>query len=309
MSEFKEDGKARERARAWVIALVTTFAAGGILYRVLMFHQPLGHTALMFIGLPAVLAILLAVAAPAKTVTGGIVLGITLVLLILAPLLGEGYLCILIAAPLFYAVGIGVGLAWDATRKWRRDGRPTTLKCVAVLLLPMCLEGVFPQTTFDRRQTVEVTQVVDAPADAVETALAKSPRVGTVLPAYLRIGFPRPLEARGEGLQVGDLRTIHFSGAEGDPPGDLVSRVTVRGPGYIRVDTVSDGSKLTQWIRWDSSEVMWKAIGAGHTAVTWRIRFERQLDPAWYFVPWERVAVHEAAKYMIEANATPARGE
>jgi hypothetical protein len=39
--------------------------------------------------------------------------------------------------------------------------------------------------------------------------------------------------------------------------------------------------------------------------VTWTIHFNRQLDPAWYFVPWERAAVHEAARYLILANATP----
>jgi hypothetical protein len=40
--------------------------------------------------------------------------------------------------------------------------------------------------------------------------------------------------------------------------------------------------------------------------VTWTVRFERQLDPAWYFTPMERAAVHEAAKFLIAANATPA---
>jgi hypothetical protein len=59
---------------------------------------------------------------------------------------------------------------------------------------------------------------------------------------------------------------------------------------------------------WNSSEIEWKQIDASHTAVTWRIHFERQLDPAWYFAPMERAAVREAANYLIEANATP-RGE
>ena len=44
---------------------------------------------------------------------------------------------------------------------------------------------------------------------------------------------------------------------------------------------------------------------AQHTSVSWRIRFERRLDPAWYFTSWERVAVRQAAEYMIQANATP----
>ena len=186
-------------------------------------------------------------------------------------------------------------------------GRGTTLSCVAVVLLPMCLEGVVPGMSFDRAERVEATRVVDAPADAVEAALGRSPRIGTVLPRFLRIGFPRPLEASGDGLEIGDLRRIHFSGAEGDPPGNLVMKVVERKAGYARFATVSDGSKLTQWVRWDGSEVEWRAIDSGHTAVTWTIHFERQLDPAWYFAPWERAAVREAATYLIEANATPVR--
>jgi hypothetical protein len=253
------------------------------------------------VGIPAVLAILLALAPKARTVTGGIVRGITLALLIVAPLLGEGYLCILIASPLFYLVGIVVGLAVD----YVRAKRIATLSCVALMLLPLCLEGVIPSLTWTRRQSVEVSGVVDGSAAAVKNALATAPNVQTTLPACLRIGFPRPLAAHGDGLSLGDTRTIHFAGAEGDPPGDLVMRVTESRPGYVRFETVSDGSKLTQWLRWDTSEVWWQPVDTQHTKVAWRIQFERQLDPAWYFVPWERAAVYEAASFLIRANASP----
>ena len=40
-------------------------------------------------------------------------------LLIVAPLLGEGYLCIIVASPLFYLVGIIVGRITDHQRKKR----------------------------------------------------------------------------------------------------------------------------------------------------------------------------------------------
>lgn len=102
------------------------------------------------------------------------------------------------------------------------------------------------------------------------------------------------------------MRTIHFSGAEGDPEGDQVVRVAEREPGFVRFETVSDSSKLTQWVRWEASDVQWRAVDATHTQVTWRIYFARQLDPAWYFTPWERLAVRQAAAYLIAANATPA---
>jgi hypothetical protein len=304
LTETNERSTKISSAQWGVIALVIAFTCGALLYRYLR-HEQLGHSAAMFLGIPAILAIVLALTPKAKSVTGGILKGITLALLIVAPLLGEGYLCILIASPLFYVVGIVIGLIVDSMRR----KRAATLSCVALVLTPMCLEGVIPQLTWNRVQVVEVSRMVQAPASAVEAALSKSPHLETALPSYLRVGFPRPLEADGTGLTLGSTRRIHFAGAEGDPPGDLVMRVGERGSGFVRFETVSDDSKLTQWIRWNSSEVRWFAVDPTHTEVVWRIRFERQLDPAWYFIPWERAAVREAADYLIAANATPEVGK
>jgi hypothetical protein len=302
MAETEETPRKITQAQWAIVALTVALTAGALLYRVLL-HQHLGQTAAMFLGIPAVLAILLAFTPKAKSLTGGILKGITLFLLIIAPLLGEGYLCILIASPLFYVVGIVVGLIADH----RRNKRAATLSCVALLALPMCLEGIVPELTFHRAQTVQSTRVLEATPEQVEAALSHSPNLNTPLPLLLRIGFPRPLGAYGDGLEVGATRTIHFAGAEGDPPGDLISRVTERRPAFARVETVSDSTKLTQWLRWQSSEVEWHAVDARHTAVTWCVQFDRQLDPAWYFAPWERAAVHEAADYLIDSNATPQR--
>lgn len=196
-----------------LVALIVAFTIGAVLYRVLM-HHALGRSAAMFLGIPTVLAILLALTPKAKTVTGGILKGITLALLIVAPLLGEGYLCILVASPLFYLVGIIIGAVVDRTR----HDRSVTLSCVAFVLLPLSFEGVIPALSFNRSQSVEVSRIVDASADAVEHQLALSPDIKTGLPRTLRVGFLRPLKASGEGLEIGAMRMIHFAGAEGDPP-------------------------------------------------------------------------------------------
>jgi hypothetical protein len=299
MMEIEESDKIGP-AQWTVIAVAVAFAAGSFLYRYLMPHHRWQSSA-MFIGLPTVLAVLLALTPKAKTVTGGIMKGITLFLLIVAPLLGEGWLCILMASPLFYLVGAIVGKVAD----WDGKKRGTRLSCLLLVLLPLSLEGVVPQLTMKRSQTVRVTETVNASVDAVERSLAESPRVTEHVPDWISKGFPQPLAAWGSGLEVGDRRTIHFAGAEGDPPGDVVMRVAEHQRGYVRFETVSDSSKLTQWVRWTCGEVNWKAIDAQHTSVTWTIHFNRQLDPAWYFVPWERAAVHEAARYLILANATP----
>lgn len=267
-------------------------------------HMKFGHTSLMFIGIPAVLAVLLAMTPMTKSATGGILKGMTLVMLIMAPIMGEGAVCILMAAPLFYLVGIVVGLVVD----WQRKKRTVTLSCCALVLLPMSLEGVVPQLTFGRIQTVSVTRVVSGTPEAVAAALARSPRVTTPLTGvFPKIGFPRPLEAHGEGLEIGATRTIHFAGVEDAPPGDVVMRVAESRLGFARFDAISDSTKLGKWLHWDNSEVTWNAVDATHTEVTWRVQFERELDPAWYFTPLERLAVQDAAAFLIEANATPVR--
>jgi hypothetical protein len=259
--------------------------------------------------LPAVVAILLALAPKAKSATGGIMRGITLALLIVAPLLGEGYVCILIASPLFYAVGLIFGLIADRGRKQRA----ARVSCVAIVLLPMCLEGVVPGLTHERGQTVRVSKVVQGTPTQVWAAMSAPPKLDTSVPRFWRLGFPRPIAASGSGLEVGAERTIRFSAAEQTPAGDLVMRVTAAqevGPfgGVAVFDTVSDQSKISEWMQWKRSLVQWNAVDPEHTRVTWTIAFDRRLDPWWYFGLWEQAAAHEAADYLIDANATPVVG-
>jgi hypothetical protein len=281
-----------------VLIVAAAYTVSGLLYKFL-FHERLGHSSLLFIGVPGVLAILLALAPRAGTAKGGIVKGITLALLFIAPLLGEGYLCILMASPLFYAMGLVIGAGIDASRN-----KTTTLSCATVMVMVLSLQGIIP--VHSRQETVSVTRVISAPADEIRGALAESPDIRSPLPRFLRFGFPRAIAASGSGLEVGAIPTIHFKGAEGDPPGDLTLRVAFAKPGEVLFVATRDTSKLTQWIRWQSSSVHWQPVDSTHTRVTWQTTFERQLDPWWYFAPWERYAVRKSTEYLVTANATPA---
>jgi hypothetical protein len=137
-----------------------------------------------------------------------------------------------------------------------------------------------------------------APAD-VERALAQRPVYDAPLPPFLRMKFPLPASTSGEGLSLGDARTIHFAGGEGKP-GDLTMRVTERNPSSVTFTAESDTSHIAHWLTWRTSNVAWRAAGPGRTEVTWTIVYDRELDPAWYFAPWERYAVRLAAEVLIE---------
>ena len=282
-----------------VVGLAIALAVAAILYRLLVLKR-LEQTAALFIGLPSVLAIILALTPRAKSATGMILKGTTIALLLSGPVLSEGFICVIMTAPLFYLVGAVVGLAIDNQRKRRR-----ALRLHAVVLLPLLLsslEGTMPALTFPTREQVTVTKSVGGSPAAFEQALARPPRFDGPLPRFLRLKFPLPVESRGDGLTTGAERVIHFAGGEGRP-GDLTLRVADRGPRAVTFEAVSDTSHIAHWLTWRRSRVTWRPLAGQRTEVTWTLIYDRALAPAWYFGPWERYATRLSAEYLIDSVA------
>lgn len=289
--------KQLDRSVVNLVFVILAVAAGSIMYHVIVMKR-LEQTSLLFIGIPTILALIVACTPKPKSAMGGVLRATTLGLLISGALLGEGFICILMASPLFYLVAIIIGAA-------RSSRNPTVLPALVLFgLIPMSFEGTHPKLSFNREETLQATAIVNASAAQVEQALSRSPRTDLPLPYYLRAGFPRPVEAHGSGLRVGDLRVIHFAGGEGEP-GDLTMKITDSTAGHVRLVALSDRSKIAHWLDWEAADVRWQQIDATHTRVSWSLSFRRLLDPAWYFRPWERYAVRLAAGYLIQANAVP----
>ena len=104
------DERRRIKPAQWALAgIIVALTASGIAYRLLVLHR-LEQTSALFIGLPALLALVLALTPRAKSVTGIVMKGTTIALLLSAPILGEGFVCILMAAPIFYLIAFIVAL-------------------------------------------------------------------------------------------------------------------------------------------------------------------------------------------------------
>ena len=171
-----EDDKTR-RAQWNMVAVIlaVTFA---IMWYLVTVAKHLEQTSALFIGIPAAIAIMVALAPRAKTVTGAILKALTIGLLISGVLLREGFICILMAAPIFYVVGIIVGLSIDSARKKR-----ATMTCLLLFaFVPMSFEGTSQRWSFTREESVTVERVVAASSAEVEAALAQSPSVDGSLP-------------------------------------------------------------------------------------------------------------------------------
>jgi hypothetical protein len=308
---LREESEGGNKARVTMAATIVAVAMGSIFYRLVVAHD-LQQTAALFIGVPALLAIVVVFFVSPRSGVGVACKAVTIGLLVSMLFLWEGVLCVVMSAPLFYGVAVVIGTVVSKAR--RTSGKPTDTAffCLALLaLIPMSLEGVTAATSFDRNESVEETRIVHASPDAVQRALFQPPRFHRALPLYLRAGFPVPISARIEGNSVGAQWVIRFLGGEmrldGIAPqaGNLVLKIEEMQPGLIRWRAISDDSHMPHFLGWQEASVRWEKRDEQTTAVTWTLRYRRNLDPAWYFAPWEHYAVRLAADYLIDSVATP----
>ncbi len=268
-----------------------------VLFRVLVLGQK-EQTALMFIGLPTAMAMLIAILPRASSATGMITKGITLFLLLLGILLIEGFICILMAAPLFYGIGFIIGICVDWQRHNNKVDKRFRMVVLPALVL-MSLEGVTGLLSFRRDEAITVSRDVAMPPAEARAVLARGPQFAlNELPPFLKLGFPAPHRIEGTGLELGDTWLIHFAGGEGKP-GDLTAEVVESSDMKIRVACVKDTSHIAHWLDWKEAE--WDIEPSdGGSRVTLTMHYVRLLDPAWYFKPIERYGVKIAGAYFLE---------
>jgi hypothetical protein len=125
------------------------------MYRLLVMGK-LEQSAAMFIGLPAFLAILVTLTPAARTTTGLLLKATTVVLLTSAVLLAEGFVCVMMAAPLFYGVAALIGLIFDylGRRGIFRRVPQARMTLAALPALFMGLEGTPMGFEFEREEAV-----------------------------------------------------------------------------------------------------------------------------------------------------------
>ena len=302
VQDRRGNGTAGPNARLILAGIIVSVGIAAFFYRAI-YGSGLGQTAALFVGIPTILS-LACVFVPTRSATGVAMKSVTVGLLFSLVFLEEGVLCILMSAPLFFAVALMIGAAAQGSRN---NGRYFSSWIAFMAIVPMSMEGVTPMTTIDRAVTVSETRIITASIADVAAAIAAPPRFDRVLPRYLAMGFPRPTSTRIEDgrwiirMRGGEMR---LNGME-PRAGDLVLERDGAGDSFVSWRAVSDDSHMTHFLNWEASRVEWQAIDRHTTRVTWTLQYRRGLDPAWYFGPMERYAVRLAAGYLIESVATP----
>ncbi len=301
-------------AKKRLIGFVLVLAVVSIAYR-LVYATGTAHTAALYVGVPTILAVGLALVPRGSSATAALLKGATLAVLIAGVVLPEGVLCLLFALPLVLLVALVVGGVIDLAHHLERRQGPT-LMAVSLPLLLLSLEGV-ARSPFETADRATASITVDASPAEVAAAVASPPGFEPDLPRFLTIGFNRPLTSTGGGNTVGDQRTIEFNGGtHDDHPLRLFGlsgtrsvhhrsrmqlTVVESSPGRVAFQVDQDMTMLARWVRLERAVVTWEAAGDDRTRVAWRLEYERLLYPTAYFAPLQRFGMTEAAGYLLDS--------
>lgn len=293
------------RRQKFLLILVAMIAAASLAYR-FIYVADFQRSALMFVGLPVFIAILCVLLPSPRSATLNAMRGTLVFLAISGVALGEGAICVLMATPIGLIIAAIAGGIIDIQRRNRHNRNKRMYSMLALTVLAaLSLEGVVPGFEFDRDNTVTVTQVLPLTADQVEQRLMAPAVLPESMPLYLQLGFPLPTAIEGQVRQKGDRMTIHFPEHQAGVPAQAVFEVVAKSTNAFRVHVVEDSSKIASWMAWQSSQIEWQPVASdmndtGQTAVTITIRYQRMLDPAWYFQPWQNYAVEKTAEAMLQ---------
>ena len=286
---------------------VLVLGIAGIFYKFLQ-GVNLQDSAALYIGLPLILALGLSLTPRCKSALTATMKGLSIVLLLSPIVFREGYICVLFSAPIFYFVGLLVASLIDYIREKRNNYRIRSNALAGVIAL-LSLEGTTPLTSFPRNNEVSVTKVLNYNTHDIYQHIKSMPLAerGNA-PFFLKI-FPYPSNVVTQGLKVGDETRVHFIAYKhiwwNKIEGDLVMKVEESTSDRIKFNIIRDDSYIGHYLKWETSEIFMEPLDKNLTRVTWKLRYKRIYDPAWYFGPLQHYAVKLSAEELITHVATP----
>ena len=281
-------------ARTILITLATVVSAC-VLY-LLLDKLELKHSAALFIGIPVYISIVLAASTGTRHLTLKVLLGLSAGLIASFLYLNEGSFCVPMTAPLFLLSGLVISYSFIHLKK--SSYSQTAYFIPVLLLMLLALEGTSSFTSANRNELISITKESSLSPKQIKHALTQT-RQFKQLPVLLSWGFPQPQSVTGSGSNTGDIRSIYFSGGEGEP-GTTTFTVSHTDKNSIEYSLLTDESHISHWLEWETSKVSWKMLESGNTLISWDITYKRKLDPSWYFAPLQNYAVKLVAESLID---------
>ena len=292
-------------------------ALASLAVRVLV-HYNFHESALLYVGIPFVIALVLILVRPVGEVSWKkrylirlidafiIMLGSSVVLF-------EGFLCVVMFIPIYLIIMLLMFFfEWMQQRsKSKRMTRSTlSVHVLPVLILLSSFEGVIPEVSFDRNQSVSVTRIVNTSVARIKQNLQQPMDLQTNRPWFLHL-FPMPYAIDAGSLNVGDIHEISFRYyrwfVTNVHEGKMLLEISKVEDNRIKTTFLKDSSYISNYLHLKSTEILLDELGPNQTRVTLSINYERTLDPYWYFSPVSRYGISKTADFLITEVLTHER--
>jgi hypothetical protein len=211
----------------------------------------------------------------------------------------EGWVCVLMSAPLI-AVGLafgallGVLFRWQVIEKFQKQQLGIFL---TLAILPFFLMGANSAEEQSRRtlraETIANTFVTDAPREVVWNQLKTFDRIKGSKGLLMTIGLPVPVSCTMSGEGVGATRTCYFE------QGHIQERVTEwNPPSSMKLEITEFDVPGRPWLSFKDASYELTTEG-GRTVVTRKTTIVSRLSPAWYWRPLEKIGVETEHEYLF----------
>ena len=292
----------------WMIALST------IVIRQLMFHN-LDSTALLYVGVPFLIANLLLWFKPVQfgtkwhQVYASHMFSSLIIMLSTSIVLFEGFICVLFFIPIYFViVTIVFFIGWLSDKYRQRKGPNIYSNVLPLLILLSALEGVSPEISYDRHNEVSIIRILNSSVKDIKQKLI-SPIEINKNENWLLTVFPMPYKIMAGSLNEGDIHKIYFRYNRwffsNTHYGSMSLRLVKVEEQYIETEFISDDSYISHYLKLKGTQIHLRPISESITEISLTIKYERLLDPAWYFDPLQEYAIEKTSDMLIAQVMTP----
>ncbi len=289
------------------IGTAFAFGMGGF---ILVYDETGSMGAVLFLLLPFATGFATALVARRRNlILASLIIGLILCSAILLITKLEGWVCVLMSAPLI-AFGLTMGALIGTLVRIHvidKSIRPRVLNFLVLLILPPFLMGANslegPSRRATRAETFTSVLVVDASPDKVWKLIKTMDRVNAHKGFLMRIGLPVPVSCKLDKEAVGGKRTCYFESGyieeriiEWNPPHSMKLEITAWDvPGRPWLDFKDAGYEIHE--------------ENGRTVMTRDSTIISRLLPAWYWRRFEKIGVETEHEYLFEAVKNRIKGE
>ena len=225
------------------------------------------------------------------------------ILVSLAILLGEGFVCLVLFLPIYFIVVVITYLS--SLFRERADKKNKKMHSIVVpfLVVIASLEGTSNFLSFSRSETVTLQHTTPISIEQVHLNLAKSFDLNKERHWLIAL-FPMPYHIEAGSLQEGDVHTIYtryhrwfYTNTHEGKSELLIEKVAHN---RIATRVLSDTTYFSHYLQWLGTDIFLEKTSDGRTEITLEIHYERKLDPAWYFAPLQRFAMSHLGDMVIQ---------